>query len=75
MWVKVKNGEVPIGAVVSGYEDNRQLQVFIARTNYKGGTHPCKKVSGRDHAHVSYGDYEYTTKEYEVYTGTGKCLV
>lgn len=72
MWTKFKAGDNPLDAPMAGYEPKRAL--FIARTAYANGLHPCKYVFGGDFAncYVSYGGQEHESGEFECYTGNVK---
>ena len=52
MWKKAKGLIRPLDAPMSGYE--KENAVFIARTNFKDGVHPCKFVDNYG-CYVSYG--------------------
>ena len=54
---------------MAGYE--KRDSVFIARTNFKNGVHPCKFVDNYG-CYVSYGGKEYHVDEFEYYIGSVK---
>lgn len=69
MWKKSSGKIKPLDAPMAGYEGD--CTVFIARTNFKNGVHPCKYAYNYG-CYVSYGGTEYSVKDFEYYIGTVK---
>lgn len=69
MWKKAKGLIRPLDAPMAGYE--KENVVFIARTNFKDGVHPCKFVDNYG-CYVSYSGKEYKVDDFEYYAGTVK---
>lgn len=69
MWKNAKGVVKPLDATMAGYENENA--VFIARTNFKDGVHPCKFVENFG-CYVSYGRKEYSVTDFEYYTGSVK---
>lgn len=69
MWKNAKGVVKPLDATMAGYENENA--VFIARTNFKDGVHPCKFVENFG-CYVSYGGKEYSVTDFEYYTGSVK---
>ena len=69
MWKKAQGTIRPLDAPMAGYENKNG--VFIARTEFEGGIHPCKFVDNFG-CYVSYGGKEYGVKDFEYYIGNVK---
>jgi len=64
-WVSVKNGEIPAGALVAGYEADG-TPLYVARTEHEGGLYPGKASKALGAIHINYEGKEVTKHDYEV---------
>lgn len=69
MWKESQGMSRPLDSPMAGYE--KKDAVFIARTSYQGGIHPCKFVDNNG-CFVSYGGKEYKVDKFEYYVGNVK---
>lgn len=66
-WKAASGGNVPVGAVTAGHEQNGD-PLFVCRANYKGGVHPGKVRQAFGACNIGWGGGEHKVSNYEVLT-------
>ncbi len=71
IWKSASNGQIPEGAISSGYESNG-VPLFLCRAKSGEGLHPGKVRLRFEAANIGWSGLEIKVNDYEVYCGGAK---